>query len=57
MRISTIFYIFIDVQAQKFGNSKRYDCKDPSKTHTESREMEPNPSKEIILRFEINLYN
>jgi hypothetical protein len=41
------FCLFSDARAEKFGNPKFYDCKDPGKkTHTE---IKPNPSKNRVM--------
>jgi hypothetical protein len=45
-----------DAQAEKIGNPKCYECEDPKKKPwTESREIEPNSSKDRAMHEGENL--
>jgi hypothetical protein len=63
-------FLFSDAQAETFGNPKGSDCKDPYQTKRNQTELscvKRSPirrriqlctcMREIILRFELNLYN
>jgi hypothetical protein len=57
--LSNKLYLISDAEAEKFGNLKYYDCRDPKKApQTECRERKDRTTSigKIILRFEMNLY-